>query len=186
MKSSTKKSHTQVAATKVGSLVEFGTTPHHQIKEMDDDHRDIVSALRQMQDAFDTGTGDIALLKSHAEHLIEAVCGHFYREAKAMHEVSYDKIGSHLKAHAALCGQIHHAMDTCGPNDAAALSAIPGSVMSWLNGHIMTDDMDYARHVQSSDVDSRLTMQLTVEAEMSNFACDETCRKRSGKCGKKQ
>ncbi len=169
-----------------GTLVEFGSTPHHQIKEMDDDHRDIVTVLRQMQDAFDTGPKEVALYKSHAEHLIEAVCGHFYREAKAMHEASYGKIGPHLKAHAALCARIHDAMDTCTPDDPKDLSTIPESVMAWLNSHIMTDDMDYAQHVEANNVDSRLTMQLTVEAEMSNFACDATCRKRSVNCGKKQ
>ncbi len=186
MKNSTRKDCGTIQAKNIAGLLEFGSTPHHQIKEMDDDHRDIVTALRQMQDAFDTGSRDIALYTSHAEHLIEAICGHFYREAKAMHEASYSKIGPHLKAHAALCGQIHHAMDTCGPDDLKSLSAIPGSVMSWLNGHIITDDMDYAQHIQTKNVDSRMTMQLTVEAEMTNFACDETCRKRSVNCGKKQ
>ncbi len=182
----TNKDHSKDTAKITGKLVEFGSTPHHQIKEMDDDHRDIVTALRQMQDAFDTGSKDLVLYKSHAEHLIGTVCGHFYREAKAMHDASYGNIGPHLKAHAALCARIHDAIDTCSPEDPDGLSAIPGSVMSWLNGHIMTDDMDYARHVQSNNVDSRLTMLLTVEAEMCNFACDETCRKRPINSGKKQ
>lgn len=64
------------------SLVEFGSTPHHQIKEMDSDHRDIAASLKRMQQAFDRGSQDVHLCKNYAHMILDVICGHFYREAK--------------------------------------------------------------------------------------------------------
>ena len=185
MAKSARDSGAGISCKKVGDLLEFGLTPHHQIEEMDRDHREIVDSLRQMQDLVIRNSSDVHLYQSHAAHLLETICGHFYREAKAMSQASYGKIGEHLRAHAVLCGQVHDAVEGCTLDGPAALSAIPTMVMSWLNSHIVIDDQDYARHVQSQSVDSRPSMQMTVEAEKTHFACDETCRKKSANCAKK-
>lgn len=112
---------------------------------LDDDHKELVHLLADLRSDILANRGRNAGL--HLDRLADYVRGHFAREEAILRAVGYPLLEKHMARHEAMALDIAEAMAdqeiACNLDLAEKLHDF---ILGWLRGHIMTEDMEYAKY----------------------------------------
>jgi hemerythrin len=156
----------------------FPSDLHHEINQIDEDHQEIFKFASIMAFCLKNNDATYSAIYKCAELIQESICGHFYREAKAMSMSGYPNLSQHLAQHVIFCSSINDKVKSSSANDFDKLRTIPADVISWFSEHITTADVGYIEFFGADRIDGRPTSHLYVEADISNFQCGKSCHKR--------
>jgi hemerythrin len=122
------------------------------VKDLDDDHKELVALLNEMDEAIATGQGRDAI-NAIIGRLMESIKVHFAREEDFMAKSEFAGAVAHKREHdetlkAAVQWQEHF-------KDASSPVMLPESLnrfQSWLDNHIQGADMQYGPHLNAKGI----------------------------------
>lgn len=157
----------------------FPSDLHHEIDQIDQDHQEIFKFASIMAFCLKNNDATYSAIHKCAELIQECICGHFYREAKAMSMSGYPGLSQHLVEHEVFCSSINEKIKSSSVNAFDQLRTIPADVTNWFSEHIIKADVGYIEFVGVDRIDERPATHLYVEADMSKFQCGKSCYKRA-------
>lgn len=119
---------------------------------VDNDHKLLVSLIKQLNDAVEGGQGR-EVVGSVLNVLIEYTESHFSREERLMEKGGYPDLPAHRKHHEKLCAQVREMVDQYKRGETETLDRhILEFLSDWLTGHILGVDMQYRPYVQGVEL----------------------------------
>lgn len=110
---------------------------------LDKDHQQLVGLLNEFIKAVDDGEGVLAV-DSIFGGLMTYTETHFVREEKVMEACGYPDLAAHREQHKKLAERVHECREAYMRTITESLEGeVREFLMSWLQDHILVDDMDY-------------------------------------------
>ncbi|CAA6606550.1 Hemerythrin-like protein [Rhodospirillaceae bacterium LM-1] len=131
---------------------------------LDDDHKTFFDLAKIILEV-DADNGNTIVFQSALNMLADYVHGHFLREEKALRAVNYPHFDAHEQKHKAFRQYVMKIVQDYGEGRSDDIRNLPGLVVSWLNQHILAEDMQYKFWIKEKFVDKRPLAFLAVEAE---------------------
>ncbi|MCE1188837.1 MAG: bacteriohemerythrin [Ignavibacteria bacterium] len=122
-----------------------------KVKELDDQHKKLISLVNDLHDAMRAGQGKAAL-GAILDELIKYTEYHFSAEEAIMSKYGYEEFTGHKALHTKLTTQVH---DLKSKYDAGNLSItldVMNFLKDWLNNHILDTDKRYSAFLNGKGV----------------------------------
>lgn len=129
------------------SLMEWGPDFVLGIREIDDQHKKLVSMVNQLNDAMKSGRGTDKLGEIF-EALKEYTVHHFSTEEAYFEEFNYPGTINHVAAHKKLVNQVLDLEAKFKAGKAALSNDVMVFLKDWLTNHIKGTDKKYVPHLQ--------------------------------------
>lgn len=120
------------------------------VKVIDQDHHSLVDSINALAEIVEEG-GNPAALSNVIGNLVTFVDTHFTREEAIMRQYGYDGYMEHKERHRTMRLFVHSAGHVIRENpDFIDLEALLEVLRTWLNHHILYEDMDYVPCVRDA------------------------------------
>ena len=118
------------------------------VTALDEDHQRLVRLLNQFIQAVDDGEG-VLVVDAIFGGLMNYAETHFVREEKIMEVCGYPDLDAHKEQHEKLAERVFECREAYMRTATEALEGeVREFLMSWLQDHILVDDMDYKALVE--------------------------------------
>jgi hemerythrin len=123
------------------------------IREVDTQHKHLVSLLNKLHEAMGRGEGK-KLLGSILSELVNYTKAHFAGEERLMRQYNYAEYNAHKQEHDRLAGQVLQFQQTFSSGGASVSSSVDvlHFLRNWLQNHICGTDKKYVPFLQSKGV----------------------------------
>lgn len=116
---------------------------------LDDDHKALIRLINRLRTDFAAGAGFV-VLEDVFDRLVAYIEFHFTREEKVMEAVGYPGVTVHRDEHKDFAKTIYELRDRYGRDgDQTITEELIDDLKSWLNHHILVQDMAYKPYVQN-------------------------------------
>lgn len=127
-------------------------------KMIDEQHKELISRIKQFVDSCENGDGKIKAIKI-LDYLAEYTNFHFTEEEKLQEEVHYPGLKEHQEKHAEFkrtLKELDNFLEEAeGPTD-DFVKQVEANVVDWLFNHIKTFDRSVAEYIFLCDNPDRL------------------------------
>jgi len=118
------------------------------VAALDEDHQRLVGLLNQFIEAVDEGEG-VLVVDAIFGGLLNYADTHFVREEKIMEACGYPDLAAHKEQHMKLVERVLESREAYMRTSTETLEGeVREFLMSWLQDHILVDDMDYKSLVE--------------------------------------
>ena len=112
------------------------------IKAIDDDHKQLLNLINQLQTAVHYQTGEL-FEKEALDAVVDYTKGHLAREEALMQEYGYPDFDAHKAEHEALIAKVGEFLTAYKERGHAVLGEVADYLRDWLIHHINGTDMAY-------------------------------------------
>jgi len=121
------------------------------IKEIDNQHRQMFEMVNQLQRAMKEGKG-ANVLNDILQRLIDYTDYHFSTEERLMEAYSYPGFIHHKAEHAKLIRQVQEFQRQYRQNPTGLAVQLLNFLKSWITDHILQTDKQYSRYLNNQGV----------------------------------
>ena len=113
------------------------------IQDIDEQHRWLLDCTNELYDQLAVSEPDHARIASLLEGLVDYTVNHFIAEEELLQRFGYPDLAAHKVQHDAFTAQVMALLHRHEAGDVSGVEALD-MLVSWLLGHIMTVDTEYA------------------------------------------
>ncbi|WP_419784509.1 bacteriohemerythrin [Maridesulfovibrio sp.] len=117
------------------------------IKEIDDQHKELVEMVNGVLEAFERGEKDTAIDKL-LKQLKEYTVHHFNAEERYMEKIGYPDLGEHRRMHAALKQSVKSLQAARFHMEKISVKEVKELLSGWLVDHILRVDYKIVKFVK--------------------------------------
>lgn len=119
------------------------------VKELDDDHKEIVDLLNRLHEGVEAGIGNSEVVNIFSK-LVEATKRHLHHEEQILAKAGFPHLAQHLKEHDAILGKglMLQARFMSGSTQPFTLAEVD-LACRWLQTHLIESDKHYAQYLKS-------------------------------------
>jgi len=121
------------------------------IREMDKQHRELVSIINSLQEAINQGLGSDKLANV-LEDLLAYTNFHFAAEEKLLKKHAYPGYVEHKRKHGAMREKVESLIADYNRGKVAMTFSVLKFLQDWLSKHIMGTDKNYAEYLNKKGV----------------------------------
>ena len=121
------------------------------IKQIDDDHKKLISLLNQFAIAYDYAMSE-SFEKKALDELVSYTKYHFEREEQLLQDNDYPDFEAHKAQHQAMINQVEKFVRLYNDKGHDALDEITGFLTDWLINHINGTDKQYSHHLNERGI----------------------------------
>jgi hemerythrin len=121
------------------------------VKEIDDQHKQLIVLANQLNDAMGTGKGKAVLDKVFAE-LVAYTQSHFLTEEKLMGQIGYSASVAHKAEHKSLVTTVADLKHKHDKGDVVLTSQVMSFLRDWLTKHILNSDKALGRELNAKGI----------------------------------
>lgn len=121
------------------------------IKEIDDQHKKLITMINQLHDAMKEQKGKDAL-KPILQELIRYCATHFAAEEKLMMAHAYPDFNEHRDKHQKMTAKVLALQDDVNSGKASITIEVMNFLKEWLDKHILGTDKKYGPYLNSKGV----------------------------------
>ena len=121
------------------------------IREMDNQHRELVSIINQLQGAINQGKGKEELAQI-LDNLLNYTDYHFAAEEKLMKKHAYPGFDEHRRKHAAMREKVVSLVREYNQGRVSMAFSVLKFLQDWLSKHIMGTDKQYGIYLTKKGV----------------------------------
>lgn len=123
-------------------------------KDIDDDHRYLISLINVIEAAVNCGIGK-AVLTTHVSELFAYTEAHFKKEEEIQAEIKFPHMKTHKQEHADLINQLHAiqmSLETSQDEEASqpVVQGLFDFLRDWLINHIINEDLKMKDYLKPS------------------------------------
>jgi hemerythrin len=133
------------------ALIVWGPQLSVKVKEIDDQHRKLVSLVNNLHDAMKEGRGKDIMKKTLAE-LADYTIYHFSTEEKLFQKYAYPKYPDQKREHDKLTAQVLDLKKKVDSGASVVTMEVMNFLKDWLSSHIMGADMKGGEYLNSKGV----------------------------------
>ena len=124
---------------------------------LDADHKSLFLLINRLHEKLEAGA-DPAALGDVFERLINYINFHFQREEMVMKACGYPEAKAHREEHAGFAKYVHEMRERYAREaDEAIIRELLDYLKTWLDHHILIQDMAYKPYVQDNDWASKVS-----------------------------
>ena len=133
-------------------LLEWNDKMSVGVREIDAEHKNLVSMLNNLYDGMQSGKAQEALAKV-LDELISYTASHFAHEERLFAQTGYPAADGHIAEHRALTKQALEVQSKYKAGATAALSMeVLNFLRNWLVNHIQGSDRKYGPHLNAKGI----------------------------------
>lgn len=133
------------------SLITWSEEFSVNIKEVDNQHRQLIEIINQLQRAMKEGKS-ASVLNDILQRLIDYTDYHFSTEERLMEAYNYPGYVHHKAQHEALKRKVQEFQRLYKQNPTGLSVQLLNFLKTWLNDHILNTDKQYTRHLNNQGV----------------------------------
>lgn len=133
------------------SLMKWGPQFSINVQQFDNQHKQLIDMVNQLNDAMTSGKGHDAL-KSILDGLIQYTATHFADEEKILEQQNYPDLEMHKKAHKELVKTALELQKKFHGNSSALSGEVMNFLRNWLVNHIQGDDKKYGAYLNGKGI----------------------------------
>lgn len=133
------------------SLITWSDDFSVNIKEIDNQHRQLIELINQLQRAMREGKG-ANVLNDILQRLIDYTDYHFSTEERLMEAYNYPGFVNHRAQHQALTRKVQEFQRQYRQNPTGLSVQLLNFLKEWLTEHILKSDKQYTRHLNKEGV----------------------------------
>jgi hemerythrin len=127
------------------SIIKWSDDYSVGVKQIDDQHKELVDLINRLFDAMSLGKGR-EVLESVFDQLRKYTHVHFQTEERLMVIYGYPNYEEHKKEHEELINQINELKDKFKAGDRKITIEVVDFLKEWLLNHIKKEDQQYKSH----------------------------------------
>jgi hemerythrin len=131
-------------------VVEWNNSFLTGVKQIDEQHRHLVSLLNRSYDEFVAGA-TVEKCRALLNDVFDYTCYHFMEEELWMSLNSYPKAGQHIKEHNLFIRRLKEIREENLQSDSTISLEIMTFLTTWIAEHILKSDLDYGRYISLHD-----------------------------------
>lgn len=120
-------------------------------KEVDEQHKQLVSIINELYEAQSTGTSKIVIGES-LDKVIDYTRYHFESEEKYMKNYNYPGLDQHKKEHIDLINQAENLKKEFTNNNLLLSLKTLDFLKDWLINHILGSDKEFGEYVRQQEI----------------------------------
>ncbi|MDZ7763498.1 MAG: bacteriohemerythrin [Melioribacteraceae bacterium] len=120
-------------------------------KEVDEQHKQLVSIINELYEAQSTGTSKIVIGES-LDKVIDYTRYHFESEEKYMKDYNYPGLDQHKKEHIDLINQAENLKKEFTNNNLLLSLKTLDFLKDWLINHILGSDKEFGEYVRQQEI----------------------------------
>lgn len=132
-------------------LMEWNASYSVNVKEIDEQHKKLISLLNKLYEAMREGKGK-AILKDVLSELLAYTDNHFKYEEELFEKHGYTNKAPHLKEHENLKKKVIDLQKNFEKGNAVITLELLDFLMSWVENHILKVDKQYTPFLNSKGV----------------------------------
>jgi len=132
---------------------------------LDRDHKSFFELCNLITHIDHNDTNIKLIMPSALTILEEYVCGHFFREEKAMKAAKFSDLQAHMLIHTIFHDRVISIIDSYSGGHLTDIDELAEMVCNWVQAHIQETDMAYKDAIANIYVDDRPIAFLTADPE---------------------
>lgn len=133
------------------ALLSWNANYSVNVREIDDQHKNLVRLLNDLHDGMRVGKGK-EILKPILDELVNYTVYHFNHEEKLFTSTGYPEIIKHKAEHTNLIQQVNRLKSDLESGKTVLTMEVMNFLKDWLNNHIVGSDKKYSSHLNSNGI----------------------------------